>query len=184
MPITLDGTSGLTSPAGTFSGAVQASGVATNLYPLVSGAAQASTSGTSIDFTSIPSWVKRVTVMLSGVSTNGGSNPIVQLGSGSFTTSGYLAGSTETTTRAAYTTGFGLISSNAANLIYLQMVIVNVSGNTWLATHSGNLSQSGIYYTLVGGGNVSLSGALDRVRITTVNGTDAFDAGTINILYE
>ena len=141
-------------------------------------------SGTSVDFTVIASTAKRVTVMFNGVSTNGGSNPIVQLGSGSFTTSGYLAGSTETTSRAAYTTGFGLISSNAANLIYLQMVIVNVSGNTWLATHSGNLSQSGIYYTLVGGGNVSLSGALDRVRITTVNGTDAFDAGTINILVE
>jgi hypothetical protein len=34
------------------------------------------------------------------------------------------------------------------------------------------------------GGFVPLSGTLDRVRITTANGTDTFDAGSINILYE
>ena len=33
-------------------------------------------------------------------------------------------------------------------------------------------------------GELKLAGALDRVRITTVNGTDTFDAGSINILYE
>jgi hypothetical protein len=151
---------------------------------IISGTA-VTASGTSVDFTGIPSYAKRITVMFSGVSTNGGSNPIVQLGTSSgVTTSGYLAGSTETTSRAAYTTGFGLISSNAANLIYLQMVIVNVSGNTWLSTHSGNLSQTGIYYTLVGGGNVTLGSTLDRVRITTETGVNTFDAGTLNIFWE
>jgi hypothetical protein len=185
MPITLDGTSGLTSPAGTFSGAVQASGVATNLYPLVSGTAVASTSGTSIDFTGIPSWVKRITIMFSGVSTNGASNPLVQVGAGSVTTSGYLAGSAESaSSRTAYATGFGMNSASAANLMYEQMVLTNVSGNVWLSTHVGNFAQAGVYYSLSGGGNVTLSGALDRVRITTVNGTDTFDAGSINILYE
>lgn len=34
------------------------------------------------------------------------------------------------------------------------------------------------------GGTISLAGALDNVRLTTVNGTDTFDAGSINILYE
>jgi hypothetical protein len=33
-------------------------------------------------------------------------------------------------------------------------------------------------------GTKSLSATLDRIRITTVNGTDTFDAGSINILYE
>jgi hypothetical protein len=33
-------------------------------------------------------------------------------------------------------------------------------------------------------GHVSLSGALDRIRLTTVNGTDTFDAGSVNIIYE
>lgn len=82
MPIVLDGTNGINTPdlesagpitgtTGTFSGAVQASGVATNIYPLVAATAVASTSGTSIDFTGIPAWVRRVTVMFNGVSTNG-----------------------------------------------------------------------------------------------------------------
>jgi hypothetical protein len=33
-------------------------------------------------------------------------------------------------------------------------------------------------------GDVALSGTLDRIRITTVNGTDTFDAGTINVSWE
>ena len=35
-----------------------------------------------------------------------------------------------------------------------------------------------------GGGSVTLSGALDRVVLTTVGGTDTFDAGSVNIIYE
>lgn len=61
--------------------------------PLTQGTSQASTSGTAIDFTGIPSWVKRITVMFSGVSTNGTSVPQIQVGAGSVTTSGYLCGS-------------------------------------------------------------------------------------------
>jgi hypothetical protein len=155
------------------------------LYPLVSDAAKSATS-TSVDFTGIPSWVKRITVMFNGVSTNGTSSPLIQLGTSTgVTTSGYLAGSTESGTgRIAYSTGFGLASGNISNLLYQHIFITNVSGNIWLATHSGNFSQSGVYYSLVGGGNVTLSNTLDRVRITTVNGTDTFDAGTINIMWE
>jgi hypothetical protein len=36
----------------------------------------------------------------------------------------------------------------------------------------------------MGGFQVSLSGTLDRIRLTTVNGSDTFDAGSINIIYE
>jgi hypothetical protein len=160
-------------------------GTPTGVGVLTSSTAQATTSGTSKDFTSIPSWVKRITVMFNGVSTNGTSNPLIQLGSGSVQTSSYLAGSTESgTVRSAYTTGFGLNSASSQNLIYAQMVITNVSGNIWLSSFAGNFNQAGIYYSLVGSGNVTLSSTLDRVRITTVNGTDTFDAGSINILYE
>jgi hypothetical protein len=169
-----------TMPAGT--GNVVVNGINS---AIVSGTAVASTSGTSIDFTGIPSWVKRITVMFDGVSTNGSSNPLVQVGAGSVTTSGYLAGSAESaSSRTAYTTGFGMNSAAASNLVYEQMVLTNVSGNVWLSTHVGNFAQAGVYYSLSGGGNVTLSGALDRIRITTVNGTDTFDAGSINILYE
>jgi hypothetical protein len=109
----------------------------------------------------------------------------VQIGSGSFATSGYLAGSADDlSSRSSYTTGFGMQVEAAVNLIYVTMVVQLVSGNNWLSTHHGTFNQSGAYYSVTGGGNVTLSGALDRVRITTVNGTDTFDAGSINILYE
>jgi hypothetical protein len=151
--------------------------------------AQATTSGTSKDFTGIPSWVKRITVMFNGVSTNGTSTPIVQLGSGSFTTSGYLGSSTNigatinTTNCSAYTTGIGVVHAvSATSIIRGTVSIVNVSGNVWIA--SATIAFSDATVVSNGASNVTLSGTLDRVRITTVNGTDTFDAGSINILYE
>ena len=57
------------------------------------------------------------------------------------------------------------------------------TGNTWVGS-TGILSQS-TTQTCGGGGNCpALGGALDRVRISTVNGTDTFDAGSINISWE
>jgi len=155
------------------------------LAPVVSGTAVASTSGTSIDFTGIPSWVKRITVMFQGLSTNGTSNPLVQLGAGSVTTSGYLAATTSMDTGVAtsnYTTGFGLRSAGAVNVMHGSIVLTNITGNSWTA--SGNIAFSNAAAFMSIGGSIALSGTLDRVRITTVNGTDTFDAGTINILYE
>ena len=153
---------------------------------ITSGTAQASTSGTSIDFTGIPSGVKRITVMFNGVSIQG-SNPLIQLGAGSVTTSGYVSsgGNIENnvTPQAGSSTAgliLGEISLSAA-LISGHMVITNVSGNIWVSSSYGKTSTTRCF---IGGGNVTLSGTLDRVRITTVNGTDTFDAGSINILYE
>ena len=156
-------------------------------YPFTAGTAVASTSGTSIDFTSIPSWVKRITVMFNGVSTNGTSNIQIQIGSGSVDTSGYssaavqLQGSTAII-GVAVTSGFLATASNSAVSVYNGNIVFNLlSSNTWI--------QNGTLYNTVGVINTSaaskaISGALDRVRITTVNGTDTFDAGSINILYE
>jgi hypothetical protein len=151
---------------------------------LVSGTAVASTSGTSIDFTSLPSWVKRITVMFNQVSTNGSSNILVQIGAGSVTSSGYVGGAwSANTTNTGATTGFLVVGINASTRINNGvMTISSMGSNTWaesvvtfdtLGNNGGN-----------GAGVVSLSGTLDRVRITTVNGTDAFDAGSVNILYE
>jgi hypothetical protein len=149
---------------------------------LISGTA-VTASGTSVDFTGIPSWAKRITVMLSGVSTNGTSNPIIQLGdSGGVEASGYSAVAMYSSGDTTYTTGFGIASGLAANSIVGSAVIslVDASTNTWVV-------QGCFYYSSVGNlmaGGKSLSATLDRVRITTVNGTDTFDAGTINIMWE
>ena len=119
--------------------------------------------------------------MFNGVSTNGTSVRQVQLGSTTFTTSGYVSyAATNGTTLSTVTTGFPLgVGSAAADVVYGTIVLVNISGNIWIA--SGNTGPS---YSASLSGGVTLSGTLDRVRITTVNGTDTFDAGTINILYE
>jgi hypothetical protein len=156
---------------------------------ITSGTAVASTSGTSIDFTSIPSWVKRITVMFNGVSTNGTSNILVQIGSGAVTTSGYLsysvfAGATNQAGSVSSSAGFVFVGGNVTNLLYGSLALFNVSGNNWISNHSVGMFQTPNVFTLNGGGNGSLSGTLDRVRITSTNGTDTFDAGTVNILYE
>jgi hypothetical protein len=153
---------------------------------LVSGTAQASTSGTSIDFTSIPSWVKRITVMFNGVSTNGTSNILIQLGSGSVTTSGYTstAASTYGAGTAINTSTAGLICTSetaAANVLFGNAIICLQNSSNGFTSSSVSSSNSRMQYA---SGGVTISGTLDRVRITTVNGTDTFDAGTINILYE
>lgn len=154
-------------------------------YPLTSGTSQASTSGTSIDFTSIPSWVKRITVIFNGVSTNGSSNPLIQTGtSGGVVSSGYLGATVNYVGSGASnpTTGFALASDSSSNIISGTLVITNITGNTWVA--SGLFVTSNTPFAMYSGGNIALAATLDRVRITTVNGTDTFDAGSINILYE
>ena len=150
------------------------------------GTAVASTSGTSIDFTGLPSWIKRITVMFSGVSTSGTSSYLVQIGAGSITNTGYkstsaFGGSGSVT---ASTTGFLACSNvSAAGLFSGHMVITTIGSNIWVESAiimADTVSATGTF----GSGTVTLSGTLDRVRITTVNGTDTFDAGSVNILYE
>jgi hypothetical protein len=159
------------------------------LAPIVSGTAVASTSGTSIDFTSIPSWVKRITVMFSGVSTNGTSQVQIQIGSGSVTTSGYSSATSyglSAGQNGISTSAFLLEPTAVAAAVSVRqgsIVLSLISANTWVS--QGNFYNNATNAVIATSGvSPALSGALDRVRITTVNGTDTFDAGTINILYE
>jgi hypothetical protein len=146
-----------------------------------------SPASSSIDFTNIPSWVKRITVMFYNVSTNGTSNIQVRLGTGgSPTTSGYqgtsLASTAAGNSASNSTTGFVLLSGSAAALCNGIGVFTNLTGNTWSGTISvGNSDTARLLTTSAG---IILSGTLDIIRITTVNGTDTFDNGSINILYE
>jgi len=177
MSVVINGSAGVTVNSGAVLG-------------ITSGTAVASTSGTSIDFTSIPSWVKRITVMFSGFSTNGTSPPQIQIGSGSVTTSGYLGSNTivtnSTVASSLFTTGFGVgvNTSNwaAAVVVHGGVVLTLQTGNTWVCV--GSVGRSDAASTYLTNGSITLGGALDRIRITTVNGTDTFDAGSINILYE
>lgn len=163
--------------------------VTDTLAPVVSGTAVASTSGTSINFTGIPSWVKRITVMFSGVSTSGTSALIIQLGAGSIDATSYLGASMRVNNTSIATanlnTGFLVVGSggNGATSILHGVATINLIGsNIW--TYQSVVGHSDAVQAAYCGGSKTLSSTLDRVRITTVNGTDTFDAGTINILYE
>lgn len=183
MAITLDGTAGINTSSSLTTG----TGAIYN--GIQSSTAVASTSGTSIDFTSIPSWVKRIIVMFNGVSTNGTSNIQAQIGAGSITSTGYksaaiINNNASNTGLTIYTTGFGMDGGSpaATTVRYGVMTIVSMGSNVWAYTYNGYMET----YAFAGtaSGTVTLSGTLDRVRLTTVNGTDTFDAGSINILYE
>jgi hypothetical protein len=169
------GINGATGPAGTSGG-------------ITSGTTQASTSGTSIDFTGIPSGVKRITVMFNGVSTNGTSVVQVRLGTASgIEATGYSGASATvqgTTSCGVNSTGLNLMNGNAAFVaFYGQMTISLLGANTYVSQHALGNAES-ISTVFLGGGAKTLGGTLTQLRITTANGTDAFDAGSINILYE
>jgi len=174
MPLVLNGTTGVQDNSGAF----------------VAGTAVASTSGTSIDFTSIPSWVKRITVMLNGVSTNGSGRQQLQLGTGGTpATSGYTAGymfinTNNSTVRSinSFTTGFPNFADEAADFYTGIYVITLLTGNTWMCTGTGLITGSNTGNNSISG-SITLAGALNMIRFTTTS-TPTFDAGTINITYE
>jgi hypothetical protein len=148
------------------------------------------TSGTSHDFTGIPAWVKRITIMIAGLSTSGTSNPIIQIGDSggieatNYASSGGVITGTPSVATKNFTTGFGIYSNNAAYVLHGSIVLslLDASTNTWVCNGQTCLSNTNITQLICG--SKSLSATLDRVRITTENGTDTFDAGTINIMYE
>jgi hypothetical protein len=201
MPTTISGSTGVTFPAGGLANTAGAAVGTTDTQTLTnktiqggaitSGTAVASTSGTSIDFTGIPSWVKRITVMFNGVSVNATSRIVAQIGGASIETSGYIGSISyvgATSSVISYTTYFIINpSSTAVELAYgsvLTLSLLDASTNTWSASHSGTFDQSGGYYSLCGGGTKTITGSLAKLRITTAGGTATFDAGSINILYE
>ena len=159
------------------------------ISPISTGTVSGTITVVGVDFLSIPSWAKRVTVMLSGVSTSGTSIVQIQLGnSGGIETSGYSGtASLETGSsgagNVALSAGFLISDRNAAASVYSGIAqICLLTSNTWL--YSSQFAQTDLSYIGSTAGAKTLSATLDRVRITTVNGTDTFDAGSINILYE
>ena len=176
MAVTIDGTNGIT---------VDTIGT---IYPLVRMTAQNSTSGTVIDFTGIPSWAKRLTVLFNGVSTTGVSAYLIQIGTvTSIENTGYVSGvssiqGTNATAATSSTAGYILQNAAVAASTYSGVVTIhNVSSNIWVSAGMLHANNGLGYFS---SGNKTLAGVLTRVRITTVNGTDAFDAGSVNVMYE
>lgn len=155
---------------------------ATGTVSLLTQATSVSASGTSVDFTGIPSWAKRITVMLAGVSTSGTSNILIQIGdSGGIEDAGYLSTSDASGVIANSTSGFVIRTASASNVMSGHMILTPINGNLWI---SSSVLKQNTTVVMAGAGDKTLSDTLTQVRITTVNGTDTFDAGTINIMYE
>jgi hypothetical protein len=168
MPLTLDGNTGVQDNSGAF----------------VRGTAVAA-SGASVDFTGIPSWVKRITIVLDVVSQTTGTLPslLFQLGtSGGIVSTGYVAlSSTNGGSNTLYTTGFACRGANGSNATFTGIfTFVLFGSNTWIHT-SYNIDSANTQYS-AGGGKLALGGTLDRVRIVANGGS--FNGGNINILYE
>jgi len=155
--------------------------------PFTLGTVVATTSGTAHDITGIPSWARRIVLLLNGVSTSSTSNLLVQIGSGSIANTGYDAAAWQANTNLTSSSiGFVITGSNTAGFITSGRVVVELqdlaafkyvcSGQNGSLTNGPAVS--------VHAGNKTLAGLMDRIRLTTVNGTDTFDGGSINIMFE
>jgi hypothetical protein len=157
------------------------------LAPIVSGTA-VTASGASVTFTSIPSWVKRITVAIQGLSFAGASGQArVQIGTGgSLTASGYTSDSlvvtgSNTCNTSSFTNGLALFNGNVAgDTLWGVTTITQLSGNLWVSSFTSCRSDGAA--SRAGTGYITLGGALDIVGVVATTGS--FDAGTINILYE
>lgn len=145
-------------------------------------------SGTFIDFSpadgsGIPSWAKEITILLAGVSTNGTSTVEVRFGTASgIETNGYLGSMQTGTSAIAHGTGFRDTASAraAASTEVSVFSFAYLTANVWVGTIKFSaIDTAGVHS---GTGQKSMAGVLDRIRITTVNGTDTFDAGSISII--
>lgn len=149
--------------------------------------AQTASSNTAFDFTGIPSWVNRVNVIGRGLSTNGTSVYSLRIGDGAIVATGYLGAVTTiaggaATTNNPITGATLLLGPTAASVLRFKATIERVSGNDWVISGLASLSNTNTTSAFVT--ELTLSGALDRVQLTTAAGTDTFDAGSINISWE
>jgi hypothetical protein len=142
-------------------------------------------SGAVLDFTAIPAGAQQVVIAFDGLSTNGTSQILLRLGSGSIDTTGYASCvvglfNTAAVTGSSPTVGFALdVSGGTNNVLTGCLDLINITGNSWVL--SGSLMKSASNVVTITGSK-TLAGVLDTIRICTTNGTDLFDAGTVNIL--
>jgi len=198
MTTTISGTSGVTYPSGGVDNTTGAGVGTTDTQTLtnktiqggatISGTAVATTSGTSVTFSSIPSWVKRITLSFAGVSLSGSSVPLVQIGDSSIKTTGYLgSSSSQSGTTTNLSSGFLIVDPSVATAGRLWQGILTIAlldsaTNKYVATSKSGTSNSADGSSM--GGYNTLTTVLTQLKLTTVNGTDTFTAGAVNILYE
>tara|TARA_R100001443_G_scaffold23095_1_gene35281 strand:- start:290 stop:1015 length:726 start_codon:yes stop_codon:yes gene_type:complete len=144
--------------------------------------------GNTYDITGIPAGVRCVHILFEGVSTASTSEILVQLGdAGGIETSGYVSEGVHLTNGSVA----GVVSSTAGFLMsyhgasqslsgIMDLYLKDAANFTWVSSHNARVATT---IVLNGAGVKSLSAALTQIRITTVNGSQAFDAGTVALQY-
>lgn len=146
----------------------------------------ATTSGTAIDVTGIPSTAKQIIVSLYSVGSGTSGSLALQLGSGAIETTGYNSDYASYTSAPAVsifsgtTTQFGMKRNNSAVTGMFILNLVDAATNSWACTSIGSSTGSSEMYS--GSGTKALSGALDRLRLSIVGGP-AFNAGKMSVQY-
>ena len=154
----------------------------------------ASTSGSAVAFTGIPSTAKMIIINLQMVSLSGTDAIIFQLGdSGGVETSGYYNYSIEEDSgnQAAEigTSGMLINARSAAYGTSCQAIwtLMDSTNNIWMGSLSGSTTAAyggddSVQYAHFATCKKALSATLDRINIDT-DGTNTFDAGSISIMY-
>jgi len=148
-------------------------------------------SGTSIDFTGIPAGTKRITMNFDDVETNGTSAVMLLLGdAGGFEASGYLgcsvrvSGDADAEQARAFTEGMALQSAaGATSPMFGSIMLSLLDPATFTWSSMAVLGRQDVYLWVASSAK-SLSAELTQVRLTMINGSDAFDDGKLNISYE
>ena len=174
MTTAINGSAGFTTNSGAVYDGIQRATVQTG-------------SGTEVTFTSIPSWAKRITLLLNNVSSNGTTGFAITVGdSTGFYSTGYttnlgtFSGANTTALNSSTATIQIIPINSAADLANSVVEMLNVQGNTWVFTTYGTITAPRARF---GASSITLTNPLDRLKLT-INGTDVFDAGAINIIYE
>jgi len=149
---------------------------------------------TAIDFTGIPATAKRVLINFNNITANSSQIYLyVQIGAGSFVTSGYKNATTDSSygyNSDQLISGSGFLLTTfvfgSTSNVYGTVILNSFGSNTWIETHTlGSVPTASA--GSAGGGALTLSGTLDRVRIAALNNSAAVCAligGSINIMYE
>ena len=148
------------------------------------GTEQATGSGTSFTFGSIPTGTTMIVIMFEGVSMNSTNNMDITIGdAGGLETSGYRSNSINIeagqSQSATNSTSEFIVRSHSASQDTTGTMVLSLkdsSNYTWIETHV--LLQDNTHVSF-GGGSKSLSAELTQLQIS--GGT--FDAGSINIMY-
>ncbi len=168
-------------------GEFQVDGIA--VHRSVLGTPLTTTSGNTAGFTSIPSWVKRITFNINQVSASSLATIQLQIGdSGGYESSGYNGGFFWATTSVgsgdaqALTTGIFAAGAAASDVSdgTIMLTLLNSSTNLWCwqgAIWTNGSTDTGYACS----GSKALTGTLDRIQLTS---NQTLDLGSVNILYE